>query len=83
MLKIIAKTTDGKEYLYSRKWSFRVPNKSAQDICAIMNHCKWMLKDGEKWYVYTVEQWEIDSCYAASQWLSIYRGIVKAHGLTD
>ena len=79
MATIIAKTIEGKEFIYSKKQSYGVPTSSAKKIAEIMNTVKWQLKDNEKWHVYEIGEWEKDYIAAGYQRLSIRNGIVKAH----
>ena len=74
MKKIIAKTMEGKEFIYSRKSSYSAPKTSAQKICDALNRAKWGLKDGEKWHVYEIGDWELDYMAAGYQRLSIRNG---------
>lgn len=55
MKKLIAKTTIGQEYLYSRSTAHYVPSCSADRICSALNRSRFELHDGETWHVYDVE----------------------------
>ena len=41
MATIIAKTIEGKEFIYSKKQSYSVPTSSAKKIAEVMNTVKW------------------------------------------
>lgn len=51
MLKLIAKTRIGKEYLHSRTHAY-VVDKNADKICKMLNDARYNLKEGECWHVY-------------------------------
>lgn len=70
MAKVIAKTMEGNEYLYSKLASYKVAEKSAKAICKVLNDCKWQLKDGEIWHIYDVGEWELDFMNARFQRLT-------------
>lgn len=60
--KKIAKTIEGREFVYNKSSQMFVSEASASDICKALNGAKWQLKDGEKWFVYDVEygdDWDI------------------------
>ena len=73
-MKIVAKTYEGQEFLYSRKSAHRVSERSAQLICDVLNENRWTLKDGQKWHVYEIADWEVDFCGAA------YQSFVRRNG---
>ena len=74
MYKIIAKTIDGQEFFYSRKDCYTVSKASCEKICAAMNRAKWQLKEKEKWFVYTVSDFDIKYTNACFQKLNIRKG---------
>lgn len=76
MAKIIAKTIEGKEYVYSRKSSYSVSKAGADAICKAMNENRYQLKAGEKWHVYEVGDWELDYMSAGYQQLTRRKGSV-------
>lgn len=78
-MTIIAKTTEGKEYLYSVKSAHKVSKASADYICKICNEYKYRLKNGEKWHVYDVDTYESAYDVALLQRGSVYKGIVKMY----
>lgn len=66
MKKIIAKTLEGREFIYSKNSAHAVPITSAAAICAALNECRYQLKDGEKWFVYDAGSYELE--YTAAAW---------------
>jgi len=75
MKKLIAKTTEGTEFLHSKKNAFFSSEVSAQKIADILNKNKYQLKDNEKWYVYDYDY--MDEFYVESK-IYMYKGSVKA-----
>jgi hypothetical protein len=52
MKKFVAKSVLGKEYLYSQKCAFIVPNKNAKRIMDTLNANHVALEKGEIWHIY-------------------------------
>jgi hypothetical protein len=48
----IAKTIEGKEFVFSRKRMIAVPTSSAWDIAFALNKIRYDLKPNQIWYVY-------------------------------
>lgn len=67
MKKIIAKTLEGREFIYSKNSAHAVPNASAAEICAALNANRYQLKDGEKWHIYEAGWYELEHTAAAWQ----------------
>ena len=61
MKKFVAKSVLGKEYLYSQKCAFIVPNKSAKRIRDTLNANHVTLEKGEIWHIYDCD-WYDDQC---------------------
>lgn len=78
-MTIIAKTTEGKEYLYSVKSAHKVSKASADYICKICNEYKYRLKEGEKWNIYDIDAYENAYEVALQQHGRVYKGIVKMY----
>lgn len=76
MAKIIAKTIEGKEFVYSRKSAHAVSAAGAEAIRKTLNDNKYQLKDGEKWHVYDVGAWEPEYMGAAYQSFTRRKGYV-------
>lgn len=81
--KIIAKTYEGKEYIYSKVWSFTVSKRSCKIICDIMNKNNWKLKPCEKWFIYDIYDYDLWFINAHNQRLTIRNGLVVAHNVPD
>lgn len=64
---IIAKTFTGKEFMYSRNESYSVSKQNSTRIRKILNDNNYLLKDGETWHLYNVDEWELESCNAYLQ----------------
>lgn len=67
MAKMIAKTMIGQEYIYSRKSAHSVPKSSAKMICEALNRARYQLKDGETWWIYDCEGYEMEFTSAGFQ----------------
>ena len=77
IVKVIAKTYAGKEYLYNYRTAHKVSAASAEKILAVLNEYKFRLKDGEMWHIYDVCQYDSAYDYAQYQKFTIRKGIVK------
>ena len=73
-MTILAKTIIGKEFIYSVSSAHKVNKKKADYIAECLNNCGFMLKDGEKWHVYEVDQYDKASIYAEDQTFYITKG---------
>lgn len=76
MKKIIAKTTTGTEYIYSRLVTYQASKTSADIICKAMNMAGYNLNPGEKWHVYSVDDYTYNH---ATNKAKVYRGKVKLY----
>lgn len=77
MSKMIAKTIDGKEFVYSQEDAYEVSDAGAKEICAALNRMKWDLKDGQKWHIYDLGWYEREYTNAGYQKLTRYRGTIR------
>lgn len=77
-MKIIAKTREGKEYMYYPKSARKVSANSAEKILTVLNSVRWNLYDGQIWHVYDVDEYDAAFSYAQYQKFTIRKGIVKA-----
>lgn len=50
--KFIAISAKGREFLYKRSSAIAVPTKDAQKIADALNQQKYMINDGEVWFVH-------------------------------
>lgn len=75
-MKIIAKTTERQEFLYSRSSARSVPAASAKKILDVLNAVRYQLRDGEKWHIYDASDYEIEFSAAAFQRFRIRSGRV-------
>ena len=66
-MKIIAKAVIGHEYLYSKASAHSVPVASAEKIRHYLNTEKHDLSDYETWFLYDVDEWEYENCFAPFQ----------------
>lgn len=67
-MKIVAVTTDGKEFVYGVRTAHRVSNAGAMKICKILNHVRYGLKKpAEKWWVYDVDEYDMAYDIASTQ----------------
>lgn len=74
MRKMIAKTMEGQEFVYSRKSAHSVPISSAAKICKALNDARYKLNPGECWHVYDCEGYEMDYTAAGYQKFCIRNG---------
>ena len=72
---VLAKTITGKEFVYSVSSARKVSKASANTIYKIANDNKYLLKDGECWHVYDVDQY--DNAYYTNRAFRIRNGIVS------
>lgn len=77
MVKIIAKTIDGKEFMYSRASAHAVSASAAEEICKVLNENAWGIKPGEKWHIYDVGEWELSYMGAAYQKFTRRKGVIR------
>ena len=74
---MIAKTTEGKEFMYSRVEAYEVSNAGADEICKVLNEKRWRLdKPEEKWHVYDLGWYERDYTQAGVQQLGRRKGSI-------
>lgn len=66
-MKMLAKTTVGKEFCYSRESAHKVSDRGAAAICAALNERRYQLRDGETWHVYDCGWYEQQHTGAAYQ----------------
>ena len=76
-MKILAITTDGKEYMYNVKTARAVSDRSAARIAQIANENKYLLQPGQVWYCYDIDKY--DSAYDVAQFqrFTIRKGVVS------
>jgi len=66
-MKILAITTEGKEFMYKKNSVHGVPQKKAQEICDRLNKVRYRIRDNEKWFVYEVDKYDDAFYYAQDQ----------------
>lgn len=78
-MTIAAITTSGREYLYKAASAHKLNAKKAAAIVGLLNGCKYRLKDGETWRIYTINQYDIKPyVYATSQaFILTNNGVLK------
>lgn len=74
MKTIIAITRDGSEFVYKSSSVHSVPAKSAAKILDILNTEKYKLAHGEKWFIYSVPEWELKYSAASFQSFRFHSG---------
>lgn len=77
IIKVIAKSKPGKEYLYNCRTAHKVSAASAEKILAVLNEYRFLLKDDEVWHIYDVCHYDSAYDYAQYQKFTIRKGIVK------
>ena len=67
-MKIVAITTEGQEFKRKFRTAHKVSNSGAEKICKILNHIRYNLNaHTEKWWVYDIDQYDIEYAYAMTQ----------------
>lgn len=80
-MKVIAKTMIGSEFIFKPQSAHYVSGKSADQVADCLNTLRYSLKDGEKWYVYEIDQYDTAYDYAQMQSFYIARnGSLKRKG---
>lgn len=78
-MKMIAQTRKGTEFSYNRAQAFRCSDRSANEICKILNSTRWRLRSNDEiWHVYDCSSYELNYTEAGCMKLAIYKGTVKA-----
>lgn len=78
MAKMIAKTIEGKEYVYNRNSAHAVSDAGAEEICKVLNEKRWRLhKPEEKWHIYEMGWYEKDYTEAGSQSFYRRKGVIS------
>ena len=77
-MKIVAKTTEGKEFLFNATSAHKVSERSADKIVKALNDVRYGLKTGEIWFVYDVDKY--DKAYDYASFQSFVR---RNHGLVE
>ena len=72
MHKIIAKSINGQEYLYSEKYCYSVSAKKAKIICDTLNSLQWQLRSNEIWHIYDLD--ELDYKYTNAVFQQLIAG---------
>ena len=75
---VIAKSVEGKEFLYKAETARKVSARSANTILSVLNDMKWRLSDGEVWCIHEVDEYDAAYFYAQRQAFTIRKGIVSA-----
>lgn len=74
-MKIVAKTINGQEFIYSIRTAHKVNGKNAEKIAEMLNGCGYMLKDGEKWHVYNIDQYD-----GGYEWAEVQSFFISKYG---
>ncbi len=78
-MKVIAKTIEGREYMYNPKTARKVSARSAEMILKVVNEYRFQLNgENEIWHIYDVDQYDAAHEYAQLQAFTIRNGIVTA-----
>lgn len=75
---ILAKTTPGKEFLYSVQSAHKVSKASAKTILKIVNEFRFTIKENEIWHMYHIDEYDSAFTIAQRQGFIIRKGFVKA-----
>ena len=67
MMKIVAKSVRGKEFLYSARSAHQVKGLTAEKMAEFLNAQKHDLSDGEVWHVHEVGPYDNAYSYAETQ----------------
>ena len=79
-MKVLAKTIQGREFMYSARSARKVSARSAQYILDIVNQHGFLLdkEKGEIWHIYDVDQYDAAYDYAQYQAFTVRKGVVTA-----
>ena len=73
----VAIAIKGKEFFYKRSSMIAVPDGKAHEVAEILNHNKYLLKDGEVWHVYENDSYSND--YISKEIKAVRNGKVTVH----
>lgn len=76
MKKLIAKTTKGTEYFYSRNETYQANQQKINHLCAELNNASYKLSENEYWKVYTVSDYDYKN---AAYKLVLRGGLIKIY----
>ena len=77
-MKILAKTTEGAEYLYSVRSAHKVSARSGQKIADALNKYGWQLETPDEiWHLYDVDEYDTAYDYAQFQSFTIRDGKIR------
>lgn len=71
---VLARSPEGKEFLYSSSSAHSVPKASANKIRDTLNRIRYKLKDGEVWHLHEVGQYDLAYEYGQCQSFRIRTG---------
>ena len=64
---IVARTETGREFCYSTRSAHKVARKDAEKIAEMLTLAYYHIKDGQKWYVYEIDEYDASFDYATMQ----------------
>lgn len=73
-MKIAAKTREGAEFMYSAQSAHRISERSAARIVEALNENRYQLRPGEKWHVYTIDQYSAAYIVAQCHAFTLHNG---------
>lgn len=76
-MTILAKSLEGKEFMYSARSAHKVSKASANLIRDNLNSIRYDLKDGEVWYIHEVDGYDNAYYFAENQGFSVYKGTIR------
>lgn len=79
-MKVLAKTTEGYEYMYSIRSAHKVSARSGKLIADNLNELKYELKSGELWHLYDVDEYDEAYYIAQEQSFTIRNGKLIRRG---
>ena len=74
---VLAKTVQGKEFVYHSLSVHSVSARSAEKIRDTLNECKYMLLPGEIWHIYEYDPYSSMAFMAERQKFYFYKGSLK------
>lgn len=82
-MKVIAKTIQGREFIYNARTARKVSARSASVILEVVNHFKFQLdpEKNEIWHIYDVCELDNAYYYAQHQAFTIRNGVVSAKAM--
>lgn len=77
IIKVLAISCEGKEYMYIGSSARQVSERSSSYIRKVVNENQYLLKPGQVWYVHYVSKYDRAYEYAMYQAFRVRKGVVS------